>query len=147
MENNKDYKTTLFNNFGRLILEQYFLIAHRISAEGKTDKNIEEYCCTILLVETLLNFLECFTETAVRRSLAKYVLFENFFILTEKHLGWSLFFSKVAGLQLYWKEIPMQVSFCENCKIFKNISFYRAPSVAASKNNYLNSGERRPRRK
>ena len=47
MENNKDYKTTLFNNFGRLILEQYFLIAHRISAEGKTDQKeniVAQYC-------------------------------------------------------------------------------------------------------
>ena len=49
MENNKDYKTTLFNNFGRLILEQYFLIEffHRISAEGKTDKKeniVAQYC-------------------------------------------------------------------------------------------------------
>ena len=48
----------------------------------------------------------------------KISVLKNFTNFTEKHLFWSLFPS---CLELYQKETPAQVFFCEVCKIFKNI--------------------------
>ena len=41
------------------------------------------------------------------------------------------------GLQLYQKETPTQVFFCEIWKIFNSIFFYRKPPVAASAGLYI----------
>ena len=35
------------------------------------------------------------------------------------------------GLQIYWKESPTEVFFCEISEIFKNTLFYGKPPVAA----------------
>ena len=40
-----------------------------------------------------------------------------------KHLCWSLFFNKVVGLQLYFKETPTQVFYCKIYKTFKKNFF------------------------
>ena len=53
---------------------------------------------------------------------------KNFANFTGKQLCWSLFLIKLQ-LQLYQKEAPTQVFFCE---IFKKTFFYRTPPVAAS---------------
>ena len=45
---------------------------------------------------------------------------ENFANSTKKHLCWSLSLIKPESLQLYLKETPKQVFFCEICNIFKN---------------------------
>ena len=39
------------------------------------------------------------------------------------------------ALQHYQKRAPTQLISCEVCKIFKDISFYRTPPVAASGDN------------
>ena len=60
---------------------------------------------------------------------------ENVAKSTGKHLYQSLFFNKVAdlNLRLYKKaKILAQVSFCKFCEIFKDIFFYRTPPVTAS---------------
>ena len=59
-------------------------------------------------------------------------ILRNFAKLTGKHLCHSLFFNKVAGLQLHKKETMPQVFSCEFCKIFKNIFSYGTPPAAAS---------------
>ena len=54
---------------------------------------------------------------------------------TRKHLCWSVFSNKVAGLRpitLLQKEIPTQVFPCEFCKMFRNTFLYRTHPVAAS---------------
>ena len=59
---------------------------------------------------------------------------ENFAKFTGKNLCQSLFFNKVAGLQLYQKRGSDTVVSCEFCKISKKTS-YRTPPVAASASN------------
>ena len=44
-------------------------------------------------------------------------LLKYFTIFTGKHLYWSRFFNKVAGIE---KKTPTQVFFYKYCKIFKN---------------------------
>ena len=68
---------------------------------------------------------EVFYKKAVLKS------FANF---TGEHLYWSLFLIKLQVFrpEPYQEETPTQVFSCEICKIFKNIFFYRTPSVAAS---------------
>ena len=56
----------------------------------------------------------------------------NFVKFTTKHLGQSLFFNKVAGLNFIKKETLVHVFSCEFCEISKNGFFYRTPPVAAS---------------
>ena len=54
---------------------------------------------------------------------------------TRKHLCWSLFFNKLAGLRLATvlkKRLRHMFFSCESYEIFKNSFFYRVPSVAAS---------------
>ena len=69
---------------------------------------------------------EMFCKKGVLRNLAKF---------TEKHLWQSLFFNKVAGLQLSWKKKQKtlaQVFPCEFCKISKNAFYYTTPPMAVS---------------
>ena len=66
------------------------------------------------------------------------VLWEKFFKKfahrkTEKHLFWSLF-----CLQLYQKQTPTQVFFCEYCEIFENIDFEVHLWTAASGQSVMN---------
>ena len=53
---------------------------------------------------------------------------------TRKHLRWSLFFNKAAGLKptALLKSTPMEVFSCEFCETCKNNSFCGNPLVAAS---------------
>ena len=48
---------------------------------------------------------------------------KNFSNFIGKHLCWSLFFNKVVGLQLYFKETPTQVFYCKIYKTFKKNFF------------------------
>ena len=48
---------------------------------------------------------------------------KNFSNFIGKHLCWSLFFNKVVGLQLYFKETPTQVFSCKIYKTFKKNFF------------------------
>ena len=65
--------------------------------------------------------------------LFKIDVLKNFAIFTGKHQCWSLFLIKfLINYQLYCKETPTQVFFCEICQIIKNTFFYRTPPVAAS---------------
>ena len=50
---------------------------------------------------------------------------EQFAEFTENHLCWSLFLKKLKawGMQLYLKETPAQVLFCEFYEIFKSTYF------------------------
>ena len=65
----------------------------------------------------------------------KNAVLKNFAIFTGKHLCWSFFFNKVAGLQgnnFIKKETPTQAFSCEYCKNFKKSFFYGTRLVAAS---------------
>ena len=56
----------------------------------------------------------------------KKAILKNFGIFTGKHLCWSLFFNKTAGLQscnFIKKGPPTQMFACEYCAIFKNTCF------------------------
>ena len=72
------------------------------------------------------NKLICF-QNAFRSSRSqmffKKGILKNFVIFTGKHLCWSLFFNKVAGLLVF---------SCEYCEIFKNSFFYRTPLAVTS---------------
>ena len=69
-----------------------------------------------------------------RKCSTKKDFLENFAIFTEKHLCWGLFLVKLQALgrQLYQKETPAQVSYCEYCKIFKNSYLEEHLRMAAS---------------
>ena len=56
----------------------------------------------------------------------------NFAKFTGKHPCQSLFFNKIAGLQLYLKKRLWQRCFLVNCEISKNNYSYRTPLVAVS---------------
>ena len=61
----------------------------------------------------------------------------NFAKFTGKHLCWSIFFNKVAGLRsatLLKKECLAQVFSYKFFEMFKNTFFHRTLSVAASEN-------------
>ena len=63
-------------------------------------------------------------------SFCKIGILKNFAKITRKHLCWSLFFNKFAGLQpatLFNKKTPAQVFSCKFCKIFNN-TFYEDTS-------------------
>ena len=100
-----------------------------------------------VIVVTCFQFFICFSDrSAKKKSFA--VVFpntvKNFVIFTGKHLCWSLFLItfRSEGLQLYLKETPTQVFFCEYCEIFKNSYFHRTPRVAASVNGELRNHAR-----
>ena len=57
--------------------------------------------------------------------LVKKGILKNFAIFIGKHLC-------PKTLQLYWKQTPIHVIFCEICEIFKNTFFYSTPPVAAT---------------
>ena len=61
-------------------------------------------------------------------------LLKKFEIFTGKHLCWSPFLMKSMILISHFmkKETPIQVFFCEYCKIFQNSFFHRKPPVASS---------------
>ena len=86
--------------------------------------------CTATLV--LTNFYN--SRSSYRRCSIKEAVFEKFPIFTGKHLCWNLFLIKLqpSGLQLYSKEAPTQVFFCEYCEIFKNSYFEEHLRMAAS---------------
>ena len=71
----------------------------------------------------------CFKTETPEGFLSKRCL-TNFTKFTGKHLCWSLFLNKVAGLLK--KETPAQLFSCEFGLIFKNNFFYRTPPVAAT---------------
>ena len=94
-----------------------------------------KHLCWSLFLITLLVFrpatlLKRYRSSHQRCSIKKAVL-KNFAIFTGKHLCRSLFFIKLQALQLYQKETPTQVFFCEYCEIFKNSFFYRTALMAA----------------
>ena len=62
----------------------------------------------------------CLYRSSHRRYSVKKGVLRNFAKFTGKHLCQSLFFNKVAGLQLYRKETLAQVFSCEFCEISKN---------------------------
>ena len=64
----------------------------------------------------------------------KIVVLKNFANFTRKHLYWSLFLNKVAGLQNcnFIKKTSTQVFSSEVCEIFKTTFFYRTSPMAAS---------------
>ena len=55
----------------------------------------------------------------------------NFSIFTGKHLCWNLFLNKLTSMQLFKKEIPTQVYFCEYYEIIKNTYFKEHLPTAA----------------
>ena len=56
---------------------------------------------------------------------------KNFPNFTAKPLCWSLFFIKLQAC-IYTKETLTQAFSCEIYEMFKNIFFYKTPTVAAS---------------
>ena len=71
------------------------------------------------------------TGAATRRCYVKQGVLRNFAKFTVKHVWWSFFFNKIAGLRAE-KETLTQVFYFDVCETFKNNFFYRAPPVAAS---------------
>ena len=78
--------------------------------------------------------------------------FRNFGRLTGKHLCQSLFFNKVAGLNLFYrtplddcllfkKDTLAWVCFCEFCEISRNTFSYRTPLVAVCIENTVTQWE------
>ena len=97
-----------------------------------------KHLCWSLFLITLLVFrpatlLKRYRSSHQRCSIKKAVL-KNFAIFTGKHLCRSLFFIKLQALQLYQKETPTQVFFCEYCEIFKNTYFEKHLRTTASEN-------------
>ena len=71
----------------------------------------------------------------------KVAILKNSAIFTEKYLYWSLFSinlqARPEGLQRYKKETPIQLFFCEYCKVFKNSFFYITSPAAASLSTFV----------
>ena len=84
-------------------------------------------------------FIRVLGESGIRSSRSHWFfrigVLKNFAILTGKHLCWSLFFNKVAGLLL--KRDFNRGVLWEHCKIFKKTFFYRTPPVAVFVNGDL----------
>ena len=57
---------------------------------------------------------------------------ENFRKFHRKTLVFESLLIKLQAWRPLFKETPIQVLFCEICKIFKNTFYYRTPPVAAS---------------
>ena len=63
----------------------------------------------------------------------KKAVYKNVVIFTGEHLCWSLFLMKfIKVYELYYKEIPTQVFFCEYCEIFKDNYYEEHLQTAAS---------------
>ena len=77
--------------------------------------------------------LSSLSEAAVGGVLKKAAL-KNFTKLTGKHLCWSPFFNKAAGLTCNFleKETPKKVFFCEFCQNFKKTFFVEHHQATAS---------------
>ena len=70
-----------------------------------------------------------------RRYSSEYVFFKILQISQENTCAGISFFTLFfmpSGLQLYYKETPTQMFFCEIYEIFKNSLFYRTPLAGAS---------------
>ena len=69
----------------------------------------------------LFNFVFTLFRNSHRRCFIKKTALKNFAIFSWKHLCLILIRSHFASaLQLYQKDIPAQVFFCDCCEIFKN---------------------------
>ena len=68
-----------------------------------------------------------------RCSIEKAIL-KNFSIFTGKHLRWTLFFNRVAGLKpaTVLKETPTKMFFCGYCENFKKTYFQEKLQTTAS---------------
>ena len=73
-----------------------------------------------------------FVRSSHQEVFCKKGVLRNFEKLTRKHLCGSLFFDKVAGLNLIKKKTLAQVFSCQFCEISKNTFSYRRPPVAAA---------------
>ena len=93
--------------------------------------------CQISRIFWSVNFAK--TKWLWKQSPIKKMLFNwNFIKAWLQHMGFPVNFvfceiwRTPSGLQLYWKEIPTQVFFCEYCKKFKNNDFEEHMQMAAS---------------
>ena len=66
----------------------------------------------------------------------KKTVLKHFVIFRGKYLFWSLFLMRrrAESLQLYYKETPAKVFFCDYCQISKNTYFEEHLRTAASEN-------------
>ena len=65
-----------------------------------------------------------------QRCSIKRPVLKNFAIFTRKNLRWS--FLRPSGMNIYQKEAPTQVLFCEYCEIIKNTYFEKHQRATAS---------------
>ena len=112
--------------------KQLFLRKYPTGSYFKFWKPIAKFCFMKLIADHRKMLWDCsdgfFPNDRSSRSqmFLKTVALKNIAYFTRKHLCWSLLF------QLYWKETPTQVLFCEICEIFKSTFFNRINLVGAS---------------
>ena len=99
-------------------------------------QNLRKYSLCIPLIKMLQFFQN--NRSSHRKYSIKKGLLKNFVKFTGKHFCQSLFFDKGKGLRPANKtENLVQLFSCEFCEIFRNIFFYRKPSVVASVSAFL----------
>ena len=102
---------------------------HHKKASFFIQLSLKTFCYFVFSKKYSLHmFLMLFIHVEKRLNMRSQMFFttgvlKNFAIFTGKHLCWSLFY------QRYSKEIPTKVFSCKFCEIFKNMFFYRTPSV------------------